>query len=125
MREYLVLDIGGTFIKYAMMDEKANILEKGKVPSPTQDSGQFFRVIEDIARPYQGRFHGTAVSVPGCIDRKRGIAITGGAFSFLQNTSLADLLQKRLGVPVTLANDAHCAAWAEVSAGSRRNLFWS
>ena len=29
---YLVFDVGGTFIKYALMDQKGKIYEKYKVP---------------------------------------------------------------------------------------------
>ena len=34
MENYLVIDGGGTFTKYALMDENAAILEKNKVPTP-------------------------------------------------------------------------------------------
>ena len=34
MKNYLVFDAGGTFTKYALMDENAEILEKDKVPTP-------------------------------------------------------------------------------------------
>ena len=30
---YLTIDMGGTFIKYALMDENAQITEKGKIPT--------------------------------------------------------------------------------------------
>ena len=33
----LVFDVGGTFIKYALMDQKGKIYEKYKVPTPFQD----------------------------------------------------------------------------------------
>ena len=33
---YLVFDVGGTFIKYALMDQKGKIYEKYKVPTPFQ-----------------------------------------------------------------------------------------
>ena len=32
MENYLVFDIGGTFIKYAVMDAEVNIRCKGKIP---------------------------------------------------------------------------------------------
>ena len=35
MAQYLVLDIGGTFIKYAIMDDDAQFIEQGKVPANT------------------------------------------------------------------------------------------
>ena len=34
MKNYLVFDAGGTFTKYALMNENAEILEKDKVPTP-------------------------------------------------------------------------------------------
>lgn len=34
MKKYLVLDIGGSAVKYAKMDEEATILEKGSVKTP-------------------------------------------------------------------------------------------
>ena len=34
MKNYLVLDAGGTFIKYALMDENAVILERTRPPLP-------------------------------------------------------------------------------------------
>ena len=32
---YLVFDIGGSSIKYALMNEEAKFLDKGKVPTPS------------------------------------------------------------------------------------------
>ena len=34
-QQYLVLDIGGTFIKYAIMDVEAHVIAQGKVPAVT------------------------------------------------------------------------------------------
>ncbi len=34
MRKFLSIDVGGTNIKYALMEEDASILEKGEVPTP-------------------------------------------------------------------------------------------
>ena len=32
--EYLVIDVGGTAIKYACMNENAEFLERGEIPTP-------------------------------------------------------------------------------------------
>lgn len=32
--EYLVLDVGGSAIKYALMNDELEFLEKGQVPTP-------------------------------------------------------------------------------------------
>lgn len=34
MKKYLVLDVGGSAIKYVIMDEEKNIYERGKKPTP-------------------------------------------------------------------------------------------
>lgn len=51
MKKYCVIDVGGTNIKYALMDEEANILEKGEVETP-RDSLESF--VEAIGRIYDG-----------------------------------------------------------------------
>lgn len=56
--------------------------------------------------------------MPGRIDTKRGIAHTGGILSgFMWEQPFAALLEQRLGVPVTIANDGKCAAAAEAWTG--------
>ena len=34
MKQYLLIDIGGTFIKYSLADEQARKISGGKVPTP-------------------------------------------------------------------------------------------
>lgn len=50
MKKYLVIDAGGTAVKYALMNESAKILERGKFPTP----GYVDHTLEDfLQRPYQ------------------------------------------------------------------------
>ena len=42
----LVIDVGGTFIKFAWMNKNAQILDKGKVPPPLDCLDSFLDVIE-------------------------------------------------------------------------------
>lgn len=37
MMNYAVIDVGGTFTKYAVMTEDGEFLRKGKVPTETDD----------------------------------------------------------------------------------------
>ena len=41
----LVIDIGGTFIKYALMKEDMDILTKGKVETPKENREQLIEAI--------------------------------------------------------------------------------
>ena len=122
MQEYLVFDIGGTFIKYSLMNERYNILEQGKIPSPVTNLDDLLAALEQIGRRYAGRYEGIAVSMPGRIDTQQGIAYTGGVFLFIRDVPFASLLRERLGVPVVIANDGKCAANAELLDGALANV---
>ena len=112
--QYLVLDIGGTFIKYALMDAEANSLEEGKVPSDTSGEQAVLSSLALVAERFADRdYAGVAISMPGRIDMEKGIAHTGGAFEWLKDYPAAERYGAVFGKPCTIANDGKCAAYAE------------
>ena len=114
MKQYLLIDIGGTFIKYSLADEQARKISGGKVPTPLTNMDDLLAAIEGFAAPLQGQFVGCAIFMPGRIDTRNGIAHTGGMLSaFMWEQPFAAQVEARLGVPVTIANDGKCAAAAE------------
>ena len=121
MKNYLVFDGGGTFTKYALMDENAVILEKDKVPTPDytkHTKEDFYQVLDGIVEKYREQIAGIAISMPGMLDSIRGYAVTAGFLNYLANTPVADELSLRYGLPVTIENDGKCAALAEFWKGS-------
>ena len=81
MENYLVIDGGGTFTKYALMDENAAILEKNKVPTPgykDHKKEDYYRMLDGIAEQYRDRIAGIAMSLPGMLDSERGYCVTAG-----------------------------------------------
>ncbi len=122
MRQFLVYDLGGTFIKYALMDEAGNVIEQDKVPSPTDTLDHLLDVMTEIAAGYKDRFEGAAVSMPGRIDTRKGMAYTGGAYGFIKDIPFAELLSKRISADVVIANDGKCAAKAEAVQGSLKDV---
>lgn len=119
MSTYLVFDWGGTFMKYALMNENARILEKGKVTSPgKKDSREiFFSIIDEIVGKYPG-IEGIAISSPGIINSEKGVIDVVGAFPYLQKLPLAKLFEERYGVRTSIENDGKSAALAEVWKGN-------
>ena len=111
MKQYLLIDIGGTFIKYSLADEQARKISGGKVPTPLTNMDDLLAAIEGFAAPLQGQFVGCAISMPGRIDTRNGIAHMLSACMWEQ--PFAAQVEARLGVPVTIANDGKCAAAAE------------
>lgn len=51
MKQYLLIDIGGTFIKYSLADEQARKISGGKVPTPLTNMDDLLAVIEGCRSP--------------------------------------------------------------------------
>jgi len=119
MSKYLTIDVGGTAIKYAVMDEKANHLSKGETPTLRDNMEEFLGALDTIVLPVKDEVEGIAISLPGKIDNARGFAYTGGALSnFIMNTPVKDILEERYHLPVAIENDGKCAALAEAWLGN-------
>ena len=114
MAQYLVLDIGGTFIKYAIMDGEGQFIEQGKVPAVTDSEEGTLGALADVREAVAAYdYEGVAISMPGRIDTAKGIAHTGGAFQWVHNYPAAEKYGAVFGKPCTVANDGKCAASAE------------
>lgn len=116
--EFLVFDVGGTAIKYAVMNEKAEIIEKGSTPTPMDSIENFVDVIGEIFDEYKDKIAGIAMSMPGRIDSDRGYLFTGGSLEYNAGKEIVSILKKRCPVPITVENDGKCAALAEAWLGS-------
>lgn len=117
----LVVDIGGTFIKYACMKEDMSILTKGKVETPKEDREQ---LIEAIGKIYDGMpdVAGIAIAMPGIIDSENGYCSMGGALRYNDDFYLRHSLYQRCPVKIHMENDAKCAAMAEAAVGSLKDV---
>lgn len=112
--QYLVVDLGGTFTKYALMTEDAQVIRKGKVVSATASEDETLASLARVREEVDGAsYEGVAFSMPGRIDTMHGIAHTGGAFSWIHAYPAANRYGAVFGRPATIANDGKCAAYAE------------
>lgn len=116
--KYLEIDIGGTFTKYAVMDENCEFYNKGKVPTVYDTTENFLKMLEGIFEENKNEVNGIAVSSAGIIDSEEGIMHTGGSLACISKLHIVEELQKRCGVSVTVENDAKCAALAELWRGA-------
>ena len=119
MRKILTIDVGGTFTKYAVMSgtRTFKIAAKDKIPTAKKNHEEFLKSLVDIFNAHD-EVEGIGVSMPGLIDTQRGVCISSGALDFSNGHCIAEELQQMCGVPVTIENDANCAALAEVKSGS-------
>lgn len=122
MKKYLSLDVGGTNIKYGILNEEGEILYKDKFPTE-KNKEKFLETIVNLAEKYkkEENIQALALSMPGVIDTKRGHLITAGALFELYDFGLKDYFEKALGIPVAIDNDVNCVALAEKWLGSGKD----
>jgi len=119
MKYYIGIDVGGTNIKYGLLDENGNILNQGKVKTMRDNGSDIIEKIMEITEQYKADYsiEAVGVSAPGSI-RDDGFMITGGAILDFYGVNLKEILEDKLKTPVFLENDANCAALAELWQGS-------
>lgn len=120
---YLAIDVGGTFIKYAIITDDCRILKKDKLPTG-EDSldhliGTMIAIYDQFKKDI--KIDGIALSMPGIIDSKKGFMYTGGSLSCINNVNIVEILEGRIGLPVTVENDAKSAAVAELWNGALKD----
>lgn len=117
----LVVDIGGTFIKYAYMKEDMTILSRGKVKTPQENREELIEVIGELYDEMND-VDGIAISIPGIIDSENGYCSMGGALRYNDDFYIRHSLYKRCPVKIYMENDAKCAAMAEATVGSLKDV---
>ncbi|BCZ46024.1 sugar kinase [Clostridium gelidum] len=119
--KYLVLDIGGSAIKYALMTKELEFIEKGNIPTPIDNIENFVEAVGKLYDQYKDHIEGMAISMPGVLDSENGYAYTGGHLEYNGGKEIVKILQERCKVKITIENDGKCAALAEVWKGSLKN----
>lgn len=114
-----VFDVGGTYIKYACSDEQGNLSNKGKIKTP-QSRQAFYDVVEEIVNKL-GEVEGLAFSLPGFIDAKQGYISVGGSLRYHDNCHFVKDMEAYMKLPVSIQNDAKCAALAQIWKGEQVN----
>lgn len=111
---YVGFDIGGTTVKYGILDESGNILEKASIPT-NYDLAKFLDELVAIVCDAQDRYTkimGIGISAPGII-QKDGYMLTAGAIKSFYGANIKVALEERTGLAVSIENDANAAAIAE------------
>ncbi len=112
-------DIGGTQIKFGLVDKKGEIIFKGKEATP-----QNFDLLGEILGKIWGKMKEKAGSkkilaagfgFPGIFSPEKEMIIKSPNFPALDGRPLRPFLQKYFPFPFTIDNDANLAAYGEWS----------
>lgn len=121
MKNYLIYDVGGSSIKYAVMNEE-EILTKGKTKTPTKNMEDFMDAIVEIYSEFKSYVSGVAFSMPGIIDSDTGYAVHGGSLEFIHQINLKEILEEKIDQTLVIENDGKSAALGEVWKGKLQGI---
>jgi glucokinase len=125
---YIGLDLGGTNIKGGLVDPDGNVILEREIP--TEAPGGPAHVIDRLGMLTKQMVQeagldlkknlGLGVGTPGPLNDDASIVLAAPNLHGWKNIPLRDELAKRVGVPVTVVNDANAAAFGEYWSGVGR-----
>lgn len=103
----IAVDMGGTFIKYGIVDENLSVLCDGSVPANSKDCREMLldRISEAIkngmvcAKEKGLEIRGVAISTPGPFDYAAGRSFMVGKYDEIYNVDLRSEFHKRSDLP--------------------------
>src|SRR6185437_15588107 len=118
------VDLGGTHLRVALVDDTGRILKQIKQETPKGDAAEcVVAALVDAAQnwdSYKGAVVAASIMVPGAVDRDKAVVLQAPNLPSLVNYPFKSELQERLGWPVFLENDANAAAVGEMWLGAAR-----
>ena len=126
---YLGLDLGGTGIKTAVVDDQGRVLSKSSAPTPG-DRGpdavmdqmvKLGAAVVSEAGLAMGQIDAVGIGAPGQIDFEQGVLASAPNLPLLTKVPVRDRIAQATGRPTVLENDANAAAFGEYWAGAGRD----
>ena len=120
-KHYLGVDIGGTFIKYAKVDEEFNIINKWKIKSVefADKDGFYDYLCSNMGDLYEVESIG--ISAPGLIDKESNVkSYAAPNVRIMYGTNINNEVNKRTGKIVASINDAKSAGLCEFKIGNAK-----
>ncbi len=124
------IDLGGTKILAAVVDQSGNVIGKGKKSTQAEKGPDV--VIERIGKAMDGALEsagltkadiiGIGIGAPGIVDSARAFVIEITNIPGFRNIDIGKALQKWHNVKVTLSNDVRVAAVGEHRMGAGKGL---
>ncbi|HAU5066339.1 TPA: ROK family protein, partial [Citrobacter amalonaticus] len=113
----LAIDIGGTKLAAALVEDDMQIRERRELPTPASKTSQALRdALKTLVQPLQAQAHRVAVASTGIIREGNLLAINPRNLGGLLHFPLVQTLETLTGLPTLAINDAQAAAWAEYHA---------
>ena len=125
---YICIDIGGTDIKYGVMDAAGEFAVHGTLPTEAKAYGGpgIVRKVSDLVRETCGAYdvRGVAISTAGMVDPATGEIVYALEESIPQyrGVNWKAIMRENFDLPASVENDVNCAALGELWKGAGRGV---
>lgn len=120
MGNVLTFDVGGTYVKYALVDSQGQVSSKGLSKTPSTLDELMGLIKQQVKWHSNKHIQGIAMSTPGSVS-KEGIIYGASALPYIHGPNMKQLIEKETGFKTTIENDANCAGLAEVWKGAAKD----
>ena len=126
MRDFICIDIGGTFIKYGVISEDGKIITSSKIETEAKILGGFgiLNKIKNIIKEYMKKYeiHGICISTAGIVDTKNGEIIFALEDLIPNYTGLniKKEIEKEFKIRCEIENDVNCVGLSEIWLGEAK-----
>jgi len=125
---YVGVDVGGTSITAALVNEAGQVISRAKNPTPRVDQAEpvlaaIEQTIDEVLRKALRKGHTVAaigLAIPGVVDPKRGLIVVTPNMP-LSGVAIGKRFKQRFNLPIALGNDCNLGAIGERWLGSARS----
>ena len=122
MKTYVLVDIGGTSIKYGLIDEGMKWLDKQVIDTQAQKgASHIMNKVKNIVRNYIKDYslQAICISTAGVVDSQNGIIVHASkTIPEYTGTKIKELFESEFHIDCYVENDVNCAGYAEKCGGS-------
>ena len=117
------IDVGGTKIAGAIVDEDGEVLAHSRVESPAADVEAIEDAIAGLVTTLREEHDVASVGIgaAGYVDKARATVLFAPNLAW-RGVDLRTEIEERVGLPVVVENDANAAAWGEFRFGAGHDV---
>ena len=124
MKRYVSIDIGGTAIKYGVLNGDGELVCRSEMRTESYKGGMsILAKAVGIVEGYcgTGTVDGICISTAGMVDTKKGeIFHSAPLIPKYAGTRFKETMESRFGIPCEVENDVNCAGLAESVSGASK-----
>ena len=120
----LGIDLGGTKIEGILIDEQFQVIKRERVPTKREEGYEailtrIVKLAKSIIEDVPDLESPIGICTPGTIESETGLLKNSNTVCLIGRPIQKDM-QKELGIPVVMENDANCFALAEATIGAAK-----